>query len=243
MKLKQSSLRAPRSSGGQATRSNPELWGKILDCFVISFLAMTALINPAHAESTVWTDADYGIVLTHPDGWMDQVVNHKELRLHIVAPAATDMAQCKLFAEEDGRFKIYPNKYLQDIVGRELGQPFWSDHFANYDNVNLNYLAQGGGLGLGYATYTDFSYSGSFNGAFRQMRGVAYATIYHDMRVVIECSSDARVFASWYPLFSSVVKSLSFEPHFHNKPYGAYRNFFQDYPIYIPEKGNGTGGY
>ncbi|MAS86741.1 MAG: hypothetical protein CMH30_01995 [Micavibrio sp.] len=200
--------------------------------FLVFLLAWSL---PAQAEVTVWTDPDYGVTMTYPDGWMKQVVSHTGDRLEIVAPAAQDFAQCKLSIEQDGRFKIFPSKYLKDIVTRELGEVFWQDQLANHKNNRITYLAEGGGLGNGFATFVDFDYQGEFMGKKRSMRGVAYATIYHDMRVVAECSADVRNYAAWYPVFTNMMASITFEPAFAGRPYGAYRNFLLDTPIYIPE--------
>lgn len=210
--------------------------------FASFLLLLVGFSFSAKAEVTIWTDPDFGVVIAYPDGWTKQVNKHDGERLFIVAPSAQDMAQCKMNVEEDERFEIYPKKYLKDIVSRELNDSFWRQYFVNYDDVKIGYFAEGGGLGSGYATYVDFAYKASFNGQARQMRGVAYATIYHDMRVVVECSSDARRYPAWFPLFSGVMKSVTFEPAFHGRAWGEYRNFFRDYDVLYPV-GRGYSAY
>lgn len=211
------------------------------------FLALTIMILAglnANAETYRWIDPDFGIEMSFPDTWMRQHTSGERKRLHVMEETGADFAQCKVIAERDGRFEIYPANYLEDIVKRELDGQFWTEHLINYDNPRINYLAEEGGLGRGYATYIDFTYQQDVKGRPLPMRGLAYATIYHDMRVVVECVSVANRFEKWQPIFVGVVKSVDFDPKFHPQIHGEYRNVFRDYPVFIPQRGDmGVGGY
>lgn len=194
------------------------------------------------AEITVWQDSDFGVEIAYPDEWRKQVTTGNEI-LKLLAPAAQDNAQCTLNADQDERFEIYPSQYLEDIVTRELAEPYWYQYFANLDDVKLNYLSEHGGVGLGFATYVDYNYINPRKGKRYMMRGIAYATIYHDMRVTINCSSENHAYGKWYPIFAGMIKSLDFDAEFHGRAWGDYRNFFRDYRIFIPQKNKSVIGY
>lgn len=207
---------------------------------ILSFCFVSAAVK---AEITVWQDDKFGVEIAFPDGWMDQVTKNNSEILKILAPAGENGAHCTLNAEQDERFEIFPAQYLKDIVKRELSEPYWYNYFANHDEVKLNYLAEEGGMGRGFATYVDYNYLARKNNKRYMMRGVAYATIYHDMRVTIACASENHAYGKWYPIFSGIVKSVDFDPEFHGRAWGEYRNFFRDYPIFIPQKNKSVIGY
>tara|TARA_Y100001001_G_scaffold134448_1_gene135036 strand:+ start:1596 stop:2240 length:645 start_codon:yes stop_codon:yes gene_type:complete len=211
---------------------------------ILSFLFVLLSIPVAQAETYRWIYPDFGIEMSFPDNWMRQHTSGTKNRLHIMEETGADYAQCKVSAERDGRFEIYPADYFDDIVKRELDGQFWTDYLVNRKNPKINYLAEEGGLGRGYATYIDFTYQEDIKERPLPMRGLAYATIYHDMRVVVECVSVANRFEKWQPIFAGVVKTVDFDPKFHPHIYGDYRNVFRDYPVYIPQNGDmGVGGY
>ena len=189
------------------------------------------------AETSVWIDPDFGISHVYPDGWMDQVLPHDELRHYIIAPHADNLSQCKVSAKKDKRYEIFPARYFAQIVPAELNQDFWSRYLANYKDARVNLFKADGSLGLGYASYIDYSYQNTLGDQSRPMRGIAYATIYHDMFVVMDCATDARVYDGMYPVFATMIKSLTFDPEFHPLYIGAYRNFFKDMPILLSDDG------
>lgn len=198
--------------------------------FVLLLLVVLGM-GPAgsFADVTVWKDPDYGVLVSFPDGWMKQSLQKDEYILHLVAPAAQDKAHCIITAEKDPRFLIFPPQYMEEIVTRELGEQFWRDYLANYPRVQLKTLAQDGGLGKGFATFVDYTYETEFGPKdIRPMRGVAYATIYHDLKVSATCAADFRFYGNWYPIFAGIIQSIDFDSSFHGRSWGDYRNFFNE---------------
>ncbi len=205
---------------------------KFLRFSMMAAVALAAFISPAKADYGVWTDAKTGLTLTFPDTWK-QINN--VLPVDVITfsvPSGDGAATCKVRAEEDKRFLVYPNKYRQDIRDIEFSNKFWEKYASNYNSVNVFRYADNAGLGQGFSSMILASFltpPNTADGSDVQDRGgVMAVTNYGDKVYVAECSSYLPVYSAYHVQFMDFFKSISFKKFYHESVVGNYRNFLND---------------
>lgn len=198
-------------------------------------VALTAFAVPAKADYNVWTDAKTGATLTFPDTWK-QINNELPIDLITLSvPSGDDNAMCRLRAEEDKRFLVYPNRNRQDIRDLYFSKDFWDKYTAAYDNVNVIREEDNAGLGQGFASMTLVSYTTPPNtpdaSDIQDRGGVMLVSHYHDKVYVAECSSYLPNYGAYHVAFMQFFKSISFKKSYHELAVGDYRNFLAEWGI------------
>jgi hypothetical protein len=201
----------------------------ILKFGVMFVVAFSAFVIPAHADYNVWTDAKTGATVTFPDTWK-QVNNELPIDLITLSVASgDDNATCRLRAEEDKRFMIYPIKYSKDIRDLYFSKDFWDKYTASYDDVKIIRQEDNAGLGQGFASMTLASYmvpAADMSASQPHDRGGLMAvTHYYDKVYVAECSSYLPSYGKYHAAFMGFFKSISFKKSYHELAVGDYRNF------------------
>lgn len=198
-------------------------------------VAFTAFTVPAKADYNVWTDAKTGATVTFPDTWKQ---NNNQLPIDLITlsvPSGDDKATCRLSAEEDKRFLIYPNQNRKDIRDLYFSGEFWNKYTAAYDNVNIIRQQDNAGLGQGFASMTLVSYtvplSEQAEGVANERGGVMAVTHYYDKVYVAECSAYLANYGAYHTAFMDFFKSISFKKSYHELAVGDYRNFLSEWGI------------
>ncbi len=198
-------------------------------------VAFAAFSVPAKADYNVWTDAKTGATLTFPDTWK-QVTNATPVDvITLSVPSGDDNAICRLRAEEDKRFLIYPNKYREDIRDLYFSKDFWAKYAANYDNVNIIRQQDNAGLGQGFASMTLASYttppSEPDAGDGEERGGLMAVTHYYDTVYIAECSSSLVGYSKYHTDFMGFFKSIGFKKSYHELAVGDYHNFLNEWGV------------
>ena len=168
---------------------------------------------PAKAEVFVWTDPEFGITLSFPETWMRQAQAPGDLKLHILAPQGMDLAACRVFASDDGRFLYVPprgqyqvsqllqdSKTLSSLLQNRLG----------YSNVKLVGYQDIGGLGKGPATVAVAEYNKNWNGKDYAMKSIQFGGYIDGIETMFHCEALSQAWGRWVPLFMNMVKSFDF---------------------------------
>ncbi len=204
---------------------------------VILTVAVLACSGAAKADYNVWTDAKTGATVTFPDTWK-QVTNEWPVDvITLSVPSGDDKAMCRLRAEEDKRFVIYPNRYRKDIRDLYFSKEFWDKYTAAYDNVNVIRHQDNAGLGQGFSSMTLVSYTTPPTTSFdvtkqnnvQDRAGVMAVTNYGDKVYVAECSAYFPSYNNYHTLFMGFFKSISFKKAYHELAVGDYRNFLNEW--------------
>lgn len=202
---------------------------RILRLSLMAAVALTAFMGPAKADYAVWTDARTGLTVTFPDTW--QQINNQIPTdvITLSVPSGDAAATCKISAEEDKRFLIYPNKYRADIRDKNFAMNFWEKYATQYNSVNLIRYTDNAGLGQGFSSMALVSFltpptSVDVNDA-RDRGGIMAVTNYGDRVYVAECSSSLPAYGDYHVQFMDFFKSISFKKYYHELAVGDYRNF------------------
>src|SRR3990167_8565895 len=181
---------------------------KILRLSLMTAVALSAFIGSAKADYNVWTDAKTGLTVSFPDTWA-QTNNQSPIDvITLSVPSGDGNATCKISAQEDKRFVIYPT---------------------NYNSVNMIRYADNAGLGQGFSSMALVSFltpPTSVNADDSTDRGgIMAVTNYGDKVYVAECSSALPVYGQYHVQFMDFFKSISFKKYYHELVVGDYRNF------------------
>ncbi|MDD3021173.1 MAG: hypothetical protein PHX61_09400 [Alphaproteobacteria bacterium] len=192
-------------------------------------MAMVAFAAPVKADYVVWTDLDTGAHISYPDTW--KTINNQQPDdiVTLSLPSGEDNAVCRLRANEDRRFLIYPNRFRGDIREINFTNNFWEDYTASYDNVNVIRQQNEAGLGQGFASMTLISFVTPPDEPFANKAGLMLVTNYGDQVYVAECTSNAMNYRKYHTSFLSFFKTISFKPAYSVTTVGDYRNFLKDW--------------
>lgn len=193
-----------------------------------AFLLVLSLAPSARADYIVWKDSRTGASLSWPDTW--RVVSNADGNdvVTIMAPAGRGHAACRLRANTDRRYNIYPMKYSWAVQRVAYNEDFWKKYLNEYKNAELWRVSDGAGLGRGFATYAIADFNSAIQGPEMNRRALMFATLYNGKAYVLECSSHKDAFDRWKKLFLSIAGSVDFEKGPHELPSGNYYNFMQD---------------
>jgi hypothetical protein len=199
---------------------------------VASIAVMAASVGSAKADYGVWTDAKTGLTVTFPDTWK-QINNETSDDVITLSVASGDAnAICKISAQEDKRFLIYPNKYRADIRDKNFAMNFWEKYATNYNSVKMIRYADNAGLGQGFASMALVSFltppSSVDANDSTDRGGIMAVTNYGDKVYVANCSSALPSYGTYHVQFMDFFKSISFKKYYHELVVGDYRNFLNE---------------
>lgn len=191
------------------------------------FLALLACGSPAKADYFVWTDPQTGLTLSFPDTWRRLNDQQPNDLITLIAPSENGRVVCRVRADSDRRFLIYPPRYDADIQKVAYSKPFWDDYLLLYDNVKVEAFSDMTGVGRGTgsritATYTDPSNPKA------PRKGIFFVALDYGTVYLAECSSPVSGWMLWRPLFLSVIGSIDFRKSHHELATGDYRYFMQN---------------
>ncbi len=201
---------------------------KILRILAIAGLVAFGISAGAKADYYVWSDAKTGMSLSYPDSW--KIVNNEQPDdvLTVMAPSGRDYAACRVRVRDDLRYSIFPQRYNDEIQQIDFSQAFWEKYLAGYMNPKLGVLADGAGLGLGYAGYAEAGYVDSVPGAQMSKGAVMFASLFNNHLYILECSAHAPAFLEWKKDFLAIASSVDFKHTQTPLMNGNYRNFLKD---------------
>ncbi|MBU0801057.1 MAG: hypothetical protein KKA05_08635, partial [Alphaproteobacteria bacterium] len=178
---------------------------------ILTFTAPQA----AKADYFVWNDPQTGVQITYPDTW--KVVHSQDTNdvVTIMPPSGRANAQCRVRANDERRFLIYPPRYDAAIQKITFSRDFWDKYLHEYNNHNIEALYDGAGHGRGFASYTIATYDSQIPGPDMARRALMFVSHYNDTVYVTECSSHADAFEQWKQIFLSVAGSVEFRKAHH----------------------------
>lgn len=194
---------------------------------IVSFIIL-AMPAPAQADYVLLQDPDTGLSFSYPDTW--KIVNNRQPDdiITIMAPSGRAHAACRVRANVDRRYMVYPPRFSGDVQQVAYSEEFWHRYLAEYNNPTIYNLRDESGLGRGYSGFAEAGYWSAVPGPLMPRRAVMFASLYNGVAYVTECSAHADAFAEWYPQFMGIVKSVDFPKQLHEVPHGDYRNFMRD---------------
>jgi len=214
--------------------------------FLTALTALTLLVFPAKAKADyfVWQDPETGLTMSFPDTWA-VVSNHEDNDLvTIMPPSGREHASCRVRANEDKRYLIYPPRFSSAIQRVDFSLGFWSDYLQEYTNPEIYNIQNGAGFGRGFASYATAGYESMVQGPYMRRKALMFVSLYDDDAYVIECSAHEESFASWKSIFLSIAGSVNFQQVDHIPAAGYYRNFLGDAKIHFEDlDGNHVASY
>src|SRR5688572_10187132 len=93
--------------------------------FLIASIVAFSGIPSAQAEVFYWQDAHTKMTVTVPDTWRLTSNQMPNDQLTVLAPGANEYAMCRLRADKDRRFLIYPQRYSAAIQRKNFSKDFW----------------------------------------------------------------------------------------------------------------------
>lgn len=182
-------------------------------------------VTSAQAEVFYWEDAVTHMSLTYPDRWHVRHNQRQDDIYTVAAPGVNNHAQCRLRVRSDHRFAVYP-EYLADEVARiNYNREFWDDYLGEYENVNVHTVYEDAGLGRGFGSYAEASYT-TAQGPKMDKRALMLVALYNNKAYIVECSAQAQNYPKWHSSFLSLIKSVDFRKEIHQAKNGFYRNFY-----------------
>lgn len=198
-------------------------------------LALTPTL--ARAEVFVWQDPAYKMQVTFPDNWMRQGSFQPNLRLHVVAPQGADHAACRLFVNEDGRYRETPPAMGLNVSASVYNQAAFAQEFYNRNDTSNVYVSSYGitnAIGPAGAVMAQLDFNKSWMGTNVPMHAIAIAAQYDGKRIFMTCESMNRHFAKWEGLFRGIFQSVNFPGAYSIYPNGQYRRFQDDGGVILP---------
>lgn len=192
-------------------------------------VALASFAGSAKADYGILTDAKTGLTVSFPDTWA-QINNALPTDVYTFSlPSGDAAATCKISAQEDKRFLIYPNKYREAVRDQNFAMNFWEKYATHYNSVNLIRYQDNAGLGQGFASMALVSFltpptSAEANDS-TDRGGIMAVTNYGDKVYVAECSSALPSYGTYHVQFMDFFKSISFKKYYHELVVGDYRNF------------------
>ena len=199
------------------------------------FFAAVILVSawsPAKAEMFFVEDQSNRFTITFPDTWQMTLNQKSDDKLTVAGPGSNDYATCRVRVREERRFLIYPRKFASAVQKVGFSRDFWNKYLGEYDDVFVDDFREPTGLGKGFGSFTEASYT-TAEGTIMRKRGLMFASLYHDKAYIVDCSAEESIYLKWRPAFLSIVKSVDFEKTIHELPSGNYRNFIADEKVVI----------
>lgn len=187
--------------------------------------------NFADASIYRWYDKTENLAVSFPDSWKTVHNQRSNGVLTVHAPGEGHFATCSISIEEDKRFSIYPHALSENIRNVALTRNYWDGFYANADVVKFNTIIDNAGLGKGFATMASLDFEtvpDNVRAPRVAKRGIAFASLYNNQMITVECSAEASVYSQWHKQFLSFVKSVDFKQSTNFAYTGYYRNFLED---------------
>ena len=204
---------------------------KALQASVCAVVFTAALPSAATAEVSLWRDPETKLTVTYPDRWYDINNMYPNDVLTVRAPSREigkhDFAECKINAQYDGRFKMYPVQYSAPIQRLYVAEDYWGQYHARYDDVVIHKGTSNNGLGDGFASMAQASYT-TPGGEKMRKRSIGFASLYRNVLYTVECSALESAYHDWHNSFLSFIKSVDFDNPSNFSLSGNYRNFITD---------------
>lgn len=196
---------------------------------LVSALAVCAALYsaPAKADYVMWQDAQLGVSLSYPDTW--HTVNNEQPNdvITVALPSGDDKAVCRLRADDEGRFLIYPSKLQGNVQKTNFaGEAFWKEYLAIYEQPQIHTMNDAAGLGRSFASMVVASYLQAPDKPYAFRTGIAAVSPYYDHVYVAECSADAKNYNAYHDLFLSFMKSIDYKKAYHELTIGNYPRDF-----------------
>lgn len=193
-------------------------------------VATTAVISgTARADYVVWMDAKTRATVSYPDSWKQMNNQQPDDLITLSVPSGEDEAVCRLRANEDRRFLIYPVRFGDEVRDINFTDEFWTNYTSSYDQVNIIRKENNAGLGRGFASMTLISYVSPPDEPMKERGGIMAVTNYHDKVYVAECSSSIVSYKKYHAAFLAFFKSINFKKSYHELAVGDYRNFLSEW--------------
>jgi len=184
--------------------------------------------NAAKADYYLWQDPKTGLSFSFPDSWkVVSSANPNDL-VTIMAPSGRAHAACRLRANTDHRFLIYPQQYRDPVQRTSFSGAFWEDYLLQFENGRIYQMMDGAGLGRSHGSYAIVSYQSAVQGPYMNRMALTLAAHYYDRLYILECSSHRDAFYQWQNIFMSIAGSVDFKRTYHEAVTGNYRNFLPD---------------
>ncbi|MEK7802752.1 MAG: hypothetical protein AAB276_09900 [Pseudomonadota bacterium] len=192
-------------------------------------VGICAVSNAAKADYAVWTDVKTGAKVSFPDTWK-QINNQQPNDLITLSlPSGDDKAVCRLRADDERRFLIYPSRFEPDVRDVNFTQEFWDNYTASYDQVNVIRAQHNAGLGRGFASMTLISFVTPPDEPRTERAGIMAVTNYYDKLYVAECTSGLTSYRDYHQAFLGFFKSINFKKAYTEATVGNYRNFLNEW--------------
>jgi hypothetical protein len=195
-----------------------------------TLLAMILSIVPvaAKADYFVWQDPKSAMTASYPDTWRETVNQKPNDVFTVLLPAGRAHAQCRLRVEDEGRFKVYPVRFDSSIQRVAFSRDFWDQYLLEFTSPQIEAIADGAGLGRGFASYVIANYQSSVPGPNMNRRALIYASQYNNKLYIAECSAHADAFKDYEGFFRSFISTVEFRKEAHELTSGNYRPFLLD---------------
>ncbi len=205
-------------------------FSKAIKASVCAVVLSAGISTAAMAEVNVFRDPITKMTVSYPDRWYD-ISNQKPGDvLTVRAPSRAghnDFAECKVNTQNDGRFKIYPVQYSAPIQRAFIAEDYWKSYHARYDDVVVHKGTSNNGLGDGFASMAQVSYTTAGGGKMRK-RSIGFASLYRNVLYNVECSALESEYHNYHKSFLSFIKSVDFNNPTNFALSGHYRGFIGD---------------
>ena len=203
-------------------------------------VGLSCMATKAYANSYVFTDPEFKFSFSYPDTWHNQSVDDDNVRVRIAAPVHSDLAECRLKADKDGRLQIYTKRHMASAVNDKLNAEFWQREFSEFEKPEIIDMWGSAGLAEGDATAARAHFYKETAFGKTKMTVIALSSIYGDDRFTMSCMSRAGAFAYYYDLFGNIMNTVVFDQRYTMFPGGFYRDFTSDKKgFYIPQRAPG----
>ncbi len=205
-------------------------FSKAFKASVFAVAMAAGVVSSAQAEVSVFRDPVTKMTVSYPDRWYDISSQNPNDILTVRAPSPAGMhefAECKVNAHPDGRFKIYPVQYSAPIQRLYIAEDYWKKYTARYDDVVLHKGTSNNGLGDGFASMAQVSYTTPGGSKIRK-RSIGFASLYNNVLYTVECSALESAYHKWHKPFLSFIKSVDFHNRTNFALAGHYRDFIND---------------
>lgn len=203
---------------------------KAIKASVCAVVLSAGMSTAAMAEVNVFRDPITKMTVSYPDRWSDISSQQPGDVLTVRAPSAPGQhhfAQCTVNTQNDGRFKIYPVQYSAPIQRVHFAEDYWSNYHGRYDDVVVHKGTSNNGLGDGFASMAQVSYT-TPGGAKIRKRSIGFASLYRNVVYTVECSAQESEYHNYHKSFLSFIKSVDFHNGTNFALTGHYRDFIND---------------
>lgn len=196
--------------------------------FVVVLVLCGAFASvPARADYVSWQDDKTGVSFSYPDTWT--TVNNQQPNdiVTLALPSGEDQATCRVRADDEHRFLMYPSEYQGDIQKvNYAGQEFWTNYLSLYEQPTIHSINDGAGLGRSFASIATVSYLNAPDEPYAFKKSVLAVSPYYQRAYMVECSAMSGNYNAYHDMFLSFMKSVNFKKEFHELTVGEYpRNF------------------